>query len=170
MKIRCKDGRIANVELSLNFVDIGEGFFYCFLHDVTEKKLAEKALKERERELKIKSRTLEETNAALRHLLKRREADKSELEENISRNVKELIDPYIEKMKNSSLGDTQRMYMEILEKNLNDIVSPFIRTFASALACSSAATGKAVRHRNNAAATMIRTGFIFMIHFPYFWR
>jgi PAS domain S-box-containing protein len=47
MRIQCKDGRIAEVELNLNFVDLGEGFFYCFLHDITDKKRDEKALKER---------------------------------------------------------------------------------------------------------------------------
>ena len=126
MKIRCKDGRIADVALSLNFVDIGEGFFYCFLHDITEKKLAEKALKERERELRIKSRTLEETNAALRHLLKRREADKSELEEKVLTNVRELISPYLEKMKSGNLDNEQKAFLGVIESNLNDIVSAYI--------------------------------------------
>ena len=59
------------------------------------------------------------------------EKDKSELEENIFRNVRKLIAPYIEKMKNSRLGNTQRMYMQILEQNLNDIVSPFINKISA---------------------------------------
>jgi DNA-binding CsgD family transcriptional regulator len=59
--------------------------------------------------------------------LEKREKDRSDLEENIARNVKELVEPYMEKMKKSRLDDRQRMYADILEKNLNDIVSPFVR-------------------------------------------
>ena len=99
--------------------------------DITDRIRAERELRKREAELERRTKDLEEMNTALNVLLKKREKDKSELEENISRNVKELIDPYIEKMKNSSLGNTQRMYMEILEKNLNDIVSPFVHNISA---------------------------------------
>ncbi len=52
--------------------------------DITERKKAERALREREAELDLKNESLEEMNAALRVLLKKREEDKAELEEKVS--------------------------------------------------------------------------------------
>ena len=69
--------------------------------DISARKWAEEALD-------IKSRTLEEVNIALRVLLKQREEDKSELEENILSNVKELILPYVEKVKKGRLDAASR--------------------------------------------------------------
>jgi len=97
------------------------------ISDITDRKKKEEALQKRGIELKAKTRSLEETNTAMKVLLKRREDDRKELEEKIMFNVKELVDPYIEKMKNSKLGDDQKTYMDILESNLNDIVAPFAR-------------------------------------------
>ena len=43
---RRKDGRIINVEISVNHLDVGEGQFFVFARDITERKHAEEALKE----------------------------------------------------------------------------------------------------------------------------
>jgi DNA-binding CsgD family transcriptional regulator len=42
-------------------------------------------------------------------------------------NIKELIEPYLEKLKSSSLNERQMNYINILESNIADISSPFIR-------------------------------------------
>jgi len=97
------------------------------ISDITDRKRKEDALQKRETELKAKTRSLEETNTAMKVLLKRREEDRKELEEKMLFNVKELIEPYVEKMKNTRLDDGQRAYMEIIESNMNDIVSPLAR-------------------------------------------
>ena len=88
--------------------------------DVTERKQLEESLD-------IKSRTLEEVNTALKVLLKQREGDKRELEENISLNVNELILPYVEKLKKSRLDAGQTSNLNILETNLQEITSPILR-------------------------------------------
>jgi PAS domain S-box-containing protein len=98
------------------------------LLDITERKLAEEEVKEREREVHVKSHNLEEVNTALKVLLKRREEDKNELEEKVLLNVRELAMPYVEKLKKGGLSDGQKTYLSILEKSLNDIISPFIHT------------------------------------------
>jgi hypothetical protein len=69
--------------------------------DVTAIKRAEEALRERELELELQTHKLEETNTALRVLLKTREEDKHELEEKVLANVKELITPYLKDLKNA---------------------------------------------------------------------
>jgi PAS domain S-box-containing protein len=99
--------------------------------DITERKKAEEALKERERELEIKTHNLGEANIALKVLLKRRDEDKTELEEKILLNIKELVVPYLEKLKKNGLDEKQEAYINILESNLNDVISPFSHRLSS---------------------------------------
>lgn len=99
--------------------------------DITERKKTEEVLKEKERELEIKALNLEEANVALKVLLKRREEDKTELEEKILLNIKELVIPYLEKLKKNGLDEKQEAYVSILESNLNDIISPFSHRLSS---------------------------------------
>jgi PAS domain S-box-containing protein len=92
---------------------------------IIERKRADRELKKREMDLEIKNKSLEETNTALRVLLKRREEDKIELEEKMLSNVKELVSPYLEKLKKKNWGARDDAYLRILESNLNDITSSF---------------------------------------------
>jgi DNA-binding CsgD family transcriptional regulator len=64
-------------------------------------------------------------------LLKRREEDKVDVEEKTLSNVKELVLPYIERLRRSGLDAKQTTYVGILESNLNDIVSPLSRKLSS---------------------------------------
>lgn len=98
----------------------------AFLMDITERRMAEEELKERKKELEIKTIDLEEVNTALRVLLKKREEDKAVLEEKVLFSVKDLIFPYLEKLKTSNVDHRQKTYLNIIESNLNDIVSPFM--------------------------------------------
>ncbi|MGA2936047.1 MAG: PAS domain S-box protein [Syntrophobacteraceae bacterium] len=106
--------------------------------DITDRKFLEAALTkanedlesqvaERTKELGAKTRRLEEFNAALKVLLKQREEDRTELEENILLNVKSLIVPYVEKLKKSRLGGDQMTYLTILESHIQEIASPFAK-------------------------------------------
>jgi len=101
--------------------------------EIANRKKAEKALKRRGVELEIKTIGLEEANTALKVLLKQREEDKIELEEKVLLNVRELVSPYLEKLKMKRLDQKQRAYIGIIESNLNDIVSPFVRSLSAKL-------------------------------------
>jgi len=101
------------------------------LLDITERKMAEESLKKRELELQMKSQSLEEANTALKVLLKHREEDKIALEEQVSVNVKKLVLPYLVDLKHRKLMDNQLACVEIIEKHLHDIVSPFLRNLSS---------------------------------------
>jgi len=99
--------------------------------EIVERRRAEQSLQERRKELEIKTNNLEEVNTALRVLLKKRDEDKKELEANVLFNLKELIAPYLEKMKTIGLNKIQRTYVNVLELNLNDIISPFPQRLSS---------------------------------------
>ncbi|MBP1716093.1 MAG: gerE transcriptional regulator, partial [Deltaproteobacteria bacterium] len=99
--------------------------------EIAERKRAELALKKRERELRIKSKHLEEMNAALKVLLKQREADIGEVEENVLSNVRELVYPYLEKIRKGPLAPAHTEYLGILEANLQGIISPFLKKLTS---------------------------------------
>jgi DNA-binding CsgD family transcriptional regulator/GAF domain-containing protein len=101
------------------------------LAGIIELKQAEEALIGREKELETKTTNLEEVNTALRVLLKRRDDDKVELEEKVLFNMKELIVPYLEKLKETGLDERQRALASILESNLDDIISPFSHSLTS---------------------------------------
>lgn len=129
-----KDNSIFNVEFSANLIRDENGeplaMFGAFV-DITKRKTAQKTSKKKQHELEIKSQELEEVNAALRVLLKKREEDKAELEERVLSNVKKNIDPYLEKLHRSNLNSRQKTYLEIIQTNLNDIISPFTRNLSS---------------------------------------
>jgi len=94
------------------------------IRDITERKQAEEMLEKREVELEAKTNELEDLNAALRVLLKQREEDRNDLEQKVLSNVKLLILPYIDKLK-SRVDLKSSSYVNVLESNLKEIVSPF---------------------------------------------
>jgi PAS domain S-box-containing protein len=99
--------------------------------NITERKKMEEALKKRELELEEKSRNLVDANTALKVLLRRREEDKTELEEKVTCNMRELVLPYIENLKMTDIDSQQLNQLEILERNIREIISPFLRTLSS---------------------------------------
>jgi PAS domain S-box-containing protein len=107
-------------------VSLGEGKRGVggFVRDITKRKKAEE-------ELKIKTLNLEEVNAALRVLLRQRDQDKNEMEDKILNNVKKLVLPYMERLKERRLDDETQTYLNILETNLKNILSPFVQKMSS---------------------------------------
>ncbi len=101
------------------------------LLDITERKQAELAVLKREQELNAKTKELEQLNAALKVLLKSREEDKNELEEKVLTNIKQLVLPYIDKLKKGKSGHKDITNLTIIESNLKDIISPFAKNLSS---------------------------------------
>ncbi len=123
---RPKDASLFDVEVFLTKLALPQGdFILANVRDISGKKKAED-------ELKAKSLSLEEVNAALRVLLRQREKDKDEMEARIMNNVRKLVLPYVERLKEKRLDDEQKTCLNILETNLTHIVSPFVQKMASA--------------------------------------
>jgi len=100
--------------------------------DITTLKMAEESLKKREQELELKKQRLEETNIALKVLLKQRETDKVDLEKKFLINIKQMVLPYLDKLKKSRLEPKEKTFVEIIDAHLNDIISPFLQRLAIA--------------------------------------
>ncbi|HOD77781.1 MAG TPA: PAS domain S-box protein [Syntrophorhabdus sp.] len=123
---RRKDGQRIWISVNIRAVKDNNSKFLFYegtLVDITERKMIQD-------DLEKKSRSLEETNAALRVLLKQREEDKTDLEEKVLHNIKELVLPYIDKLR-AGQQNRDTVIIDIVESNLNEILSPFIKSMAS---------------------------------------
>jgi len=141
MQFRHKNGHYVWGLLNARTVRDGEGnilYVESSSHDITDRKLAEDELakyrvmleqlvKERTLDLENKTSALEEVNIALKVLLQHRDEDKKELEDRFVMNIKNLIIPFADKLKNTQLDERQMAYMNIMETHLKDITSSMIK-------------------------------------------
>lgn len=100
--------------------------------DITALKLAEEALKESREELNEQKQGLEEANIALKVLLKQRENDKLDLERKVLTNVKDLVLPYLERLKRTRLKPSEKTLVGIIDTHINDIISPLLQRLSNA--------------------------------------
>jgi PAS domain S-box-containing protein len=103
--------------------------------DVHSQKLAELALQkfhdELEKRIRERTASLEKANTALALMLKKEQELKTEIEDKILANLKELVSPYIEKLKTTRLDSRQKKFLGMMELNLTKIVSSFLRKLSS---------------------------------------
>ncbi len=76
---------------------------------------------------------LKETNGALRLLLKQRDLDRGEVEDSFMANIKNLIIPYLDRLKKTRLEDEQTNLLALLETNLLEIASPLVKKVSAPL-------------------------------------
>ncbi len=82
-------------------------------------------------EIRLKAQGLEDINKTVKVLLKKREEDIVSLEEKIHTNVKMFVIPYLDKLKRLNLNEKQMAYVEMIEKTLCDIASPYLWNLSS---------------------------------------
>jgi PAS domain S-box-containing protein len=118
-----KDGRSVILETSgLPFFNLGGEFlgYRGIDRDVTDRKQYEnKLLKQRKK--------LEETNIALRVILRESEITKDELEKNVLSNIKGLLLPYLTELESKLKDEDQQFLVNIINENINEITSLFTR-------------------------------------------
>ena len=123
-KQKGKDGVIRDVHVSGTLIEIGDRkYILSIWRDITEGKKIENTLRENEAKLAEQTKNLEETNTALKVLLRLRNEEKERLEENILSNVKQLIDPYLKKLRHTGLSAEQDNLVNIVESNLTEITA-----------------------------------------------
>lgn len=99
--------------------------------NITQIMEVQEELRQKESELNREREKLEETNVALRVLLRQREDDRKRIEETIYANVDRLVLPYVDSLLQGRLSDKHRTLLEIVGNNLKDIVSPFLHSLAA---------------------------------------
>jgi PAS domain S-box-containing protein len=92
--------------------------------DITERKKAEIALQESERELKKQASELEKKNIALREIMEQIGIEKKQIKDDVVANINEVLLPVLQKMKNSD-PEMAIKYVELLERSLLDLTSSF---------------------------------------------
>ncbi|ACN13846.1 two domain sensory box histidine kinase (PAS/PAC domain/GGDEF domain protein) [Desulforapulum autotrophicum HRM2] len=95
--------------------------------NITPLKIAEHKLLQREAELKQKTLGLEEANAALRALLRHRDEDLKEMEQTFFQNLKQTIFPSFDQLKKLNPSGKEKKIISLIESELNNIASPFLR-------------------------------------------
>lgn len=116
------DGSVRNAFLTVGMIP-GTKRSVASIIDITE-------LKQAQEELRKKTFSLEEANSALRVLLKQRDEDKAELEKNILTNLKEVVLPFLDKLKVQNLNASQLNILAVIEENLKEIMSPFLKNIS----------------------------------------
>ena len=109
----------------------GQTATLAMAYNITDRKRAEEALREKDNKLEVQAKNLIEMNTALKVLLEQREKEKTELKENLLADIKKLVYPYIEKLENISLNLDAQTFVNIIKLNINDLLSPFANTLSS---------------------------------------
>jgi PAS domain S-box-containing protein len=151
MPLVTKDGRFIDVEfVSNSYLVEGEKVVQCNIRDITERKKAEKALRESEEKLMEQNVLLEQKNTALREIMNQNRNEKERMEKLVQANVDHLLKPVIEKLKGkgSLLADR---YILLLEANLKEITSSFGNQISSRML--------SLTQREIDVCNMIKNGF-----------
>jgi DNA-binding CsgD family transcriptional regulator len=83
-------------------------------------------LQETNQQLVLERKALQEANTALRLVLARIEQEKQEIYRDIKTNIDKILIPILSALA-LQLSPSQKKYMEMLQTNLEEITSPFIR-------------------------------------------
>lgn len=130
VRMRRKSGEDFYAHLSLSLLASKDGSVVGMIGysmDITERKRAEDMLRQTTKQLEIEREALERKNIALREILDQIDAEKNTLKQQVITNVEQAIIPTLVRMKESA-HPTQTRNFEILEKDLREIVSPFLDT------------------------------------------
>jgi len=101
----------------------GERFILSCYRDIGKEKKLEKNLQQ-------VSHDLEETNTALRVLLKQGEQEKQEFREHLQNSINDLLSSPLQKLKKTQLSTAQQKAVTLIEDNLIEFLSPANRTLS----------------------------------------
>jgi PAS domain S-box-containing protein len=126
-----KTRRTAHTEYRVN-TRKGERWFFAAISPMTDESAVSVAreitdLKKAESELQAKSMSLEQTNNALKVLLRNMEEAKRELEENVVSNIRVLVMPHVSRLARCKLANKDKIHVDAIKAGLKNLASPFLR-------------------------------------------
>jgi DNA-binding CsgD family transcriptional regulator/PAS domain-containing protein len=102
------------------------------LVDVNEKQEALLEVRRKEKNLQQKNEKLKQLNTTLNTLLEKRDRDRLELEQSLTLNIKEMVLPYVEQIRNVGSAAKRSRLLDVVEMSLNDISSRFAHSLSTA--------------------------------------
>ncbi len=96
-----------------------------------ERRRVQGVVQQRDLELEMKSRQLEEVNHALRSLLQQSKDEAKRFEQRLVANVEDLVLPYVRRLGQTELQPDQKVYINVIRSNLEELVAPFMRRISS---------------------------------------
>ncbi len=107
-----------------------EGLLMCCI-DKTENHSIKCALGERDHGMAVELRHIDELKKTLRAILGLREEDRNLTQDKLVSNVRQMLVPWIEKLKRSRMNAEQQSYLKVIESNLAKLTSPFCQRLSS---------------------------------------
>ncbi|MGD8388127.1 MAG: PAS domain S-box protein [Desulfobacteraceae bacterium] len=105
------------------------------IFDITDRVEVTEMLRQKEEELKKQTHKLAQLNTALQVLVEQREQEISDIERGFLNTFDRLIKPYLSDLSGTPLTDEQRTYIEIIQANLNKILSPLSKRLSDWRQC-----------------------------------
>ncbi|HEQ97910.1 MAG TPA: PAS domain S-box protein [candidate division Zixibacteria bacterium] len=125
-RIKDGEGTIKWVENRVVVIDWeGKPATLNFLADISERKKTEDALRKTKEQLEYDRESLRKKNIALREVLEQIESEKENLKKQIAGNIETRVKNTLLRMKEIAPPD-MHTYIAMLEKDLDEIASPFI--------------------------------------------
>ena len=135
------------------FVVGNEQMAFVLGADVTERKLAVKALANSEAALREKTRDLERHNVALQVLMEQRRNDLEERGRVLAENIERLVLPTLDRLAVALSDHPEASLVDVVKQTLNEIASPLLGTSGSRLAHSHGLT-----RREHEVLQLVRAG------------
>jgi len=121
VEIATKSGQHLKVEIYL--IDRAD-LVQCNIRNITGHKLTVTTLA-------IQSQQLEQTNAALRALLRQQQQDLRDTEKKFVTNINKLVFPYIRELRKLNLARKPSTYLDIINTHLQLAINPFLQNLSA---------------------------------------
>lgn len=132
VRFKHKDGAIINVEASATKIKHEDEILTVLkIRDISTQNIEDGSLRGRLEDLEMKYYKLNEINNSLNTLIKQKENEKKDFESAVLSNIKELVMPYISELQKTGLNPRQQAFVDIIQINLNNIISPFVQKITS---------------------------------------
>jgi PAS domain S-box-containing protein len=127
-QLKRNDGSIYDASLTAILLNVHDSdYILTVAEDITDRRPTEDALIKIKEQMKAKSHALEEAKIVIKYLLSHKEQEVVNLESAILSNVQELILPYLEKARQCNSERHRKPYLNLIEDNMRNIISPFIQ-------------------------------------------